>query len=397
MGNNIAALRKMETDALKGDGVIDFQEAKDLAKTAVTKQEKAVVSGMLANDNFRPPKKDAEKKELTKLLGGTTLPRSSPLAGQEIPGVKGAVIQRVLGDTGGYGSKHHAIAAARAAGLDNAMVVKGPKDKWYAVESDRSATGAKGSAGTIKDVLHVGKLDRATFDSLKTKIDGKTGAALKEAWKELAAYATGVPKNEVKVLFKGDTPENGKVNINLDPAFNPEGRVPGFDPNKPEYVELGPKAFDRPANAVATLAHEEVHAQHYRDTLELYGDYKKSKSHDSFRMWAAKNIKGSKDPGIANREVMKADIVAGFEDGAFAATELFAYVEAAKIAFQSGDLTQARTDLNKVRNLDVLPLNQTQSVAQEALRELRDRLPDGARDVFDDVVNDAKHGVLKGL
>lgn len=91
------------------------------------------------------------------------------------------------------------------------------------------------------------------------------------------------------------------------------------------------------------------------------------------------------------------DVVAGFEDGASAATELFAHLEAAKVAFLSGDLTQARTDLAKLRTLSPLPLLQTQSLAQDELRALRDSLPDGAREVFDDEVNAAKSGVLKGL
>jgi hypothetical protein len=393
MANNIDTLRKMEADALKGDGQIDATEARNLAKTAATPAEKKVVREMLAHDNFGAPKKAKDKTELNKLLGGN-LPKSHTLAGAEIPGVKGAIVQRVFGEAGGYEDKHHAIAVARAAGSDNAMVVKGKNGRWYAVESNVNAAAAKGASTTVKDVLQVGKVDPATYDALKKKANAATGEARRAAWQEFAAYATGVPKGEVQVNFKGDAPSAGKVNISLDPGFDPEGRVPGFNPNKPEYVELGPKAFDRPANAVSTLGHEEIHGQHYRDTARLYKQYKDSKSKEPFRLWAAHNMKGGgKDP----REVMKADIAAGFEDGAIAATELFAHIEAAKISFQTGDLTQARTDLAKVATLATLPLQATQSLAQDELRALRDSLPDGAREVFDEEVAKAKHGVLKGL
>jgi hypothetical protein len=274
------------------------------------------------------------------------------------------------------------------------MVVKGKNGRWYAVESNVTAAGAKGSNAAVKDVLHVGKVDQTTYDSLKKKANAATGEARRTAWQEFAAYATGVPKGEVQVNFKDEPPSAGRVNISLDPNFDPEGRVPGFNPNKPDLVELGPKAFDRPANAVATLGHEEVHAQHYRDTAKLYKDYKDSKSKDTFRNWVANNIKGG---GKDFKEMMKADVVAGFEDGAIAATELFAHIEAAKIAFQSGDLTQARTDLSKVRTLSTLPLLQTQMLAQDELKALRDSLPDGAREIFDDEVAKAKNGILKGL
>lgn len=104
-------------------------------------------------------------------------------------------------------------------------------------------------------------------------------------------------------------------------------------------------------------------------------------------MWAAKNIK----------DVKQADIAAGFEDGALAATELFAHIEAAKVAFASGDLTQARTDLAKVRTLGVLPLTQTQDAAKKELIKLRDSLPADARKVFDEEVAKATKGMLKGL
>lgn len=384
MGNSIARIRSMETDALKKDGQIDGKEAKDIANVATTKEERAVVTDMFARDKFEVSKK--ERNELEKMLGVKTLPAPHPLVGASIPGVKGAFVQRTLGDSMGYESKHHAIAVARAAGLNNAMVVQ-TSGKWHAVETNIAAPSAGGKAGNIKDALHIGKLDQAKFDDLKAKVNDATGSDRITAWQELASYALGVPKDEIQVIGKGDAPVAGKVNINLSPNFDPEGRVPGFDPKKPDLVELGPKAFDRPANAVATLAHEEIHASHYRQTGKYYEQYKESGSKDTFRMWAAKNVK----------DVKKADIVAGFEDGALAATELFAHLEAAKVAFASGDLTQARTDLAKIRTLSVLPLTQTQIAATEELIKLRDSLPADARKVFDEEVTKARAGMLKGL
>lgn len=383
-GNSISRLRQIETDALK-DGTISADEAKELAKTATTKEEKAVVADMFAHDKFEISKKD--KTELEKMLNVKSLPARDPLAGASIPGVKGAFIQRTLGNSSGYESKHHAIAVARAAGLDNAMVVQ-VGNKWRAVESNISASSASGKAGSIKDVVQVGKLDQTKFDELKTKVkNATTGAESKAAWEEFAAYTLGVPKKDIKVIGKDEAPEAGKVNINLSPDFDPEGRVPGFNPNKPDLVELGPKAFDRPANGVATLAHEEIHAAHYRETAKYYEQYKNSHSKDNFRKWAANNIK----------DVAKADMIAGFEDGTLSATELSARIEAAKIAFASGDLTQARTDLAKVRTMNTLPLLQTQLAATAELKKLRDTLPKASRDVFNEEASKDKQGVLKGL
>jgi hypothetical protein len=178
------------------------------------------------------------------------------------------------------------------------------------------------------------------------------------------------------------------VNINLSPDFNAEGKTAGFDPKRPAWVQLGPLAFDRPANACATLAHEEVHAEHRRKTGELYDRYQHSAhGKDTFRQWAAKHL-----------DVRLADIVAGYEDGTSAATELEAHVEAARVSFASGDLAQARTDLHKVATLPNMPLLQTQLPSIEALKKLRDSLPTDARKVFNDVAKTAKSGtVLKGL
>lgn len=311
--------------------------------------------------------------------------KADPLAGAALPGQKGVVVQRSLGDAGGYETKNHALAWARAAGSERAMVVFGKDKRWHAVETNVLAHDASGGTGPIKAALQVGKVDPAQYDRLKA-------AAMKDndvaKWRTFAAYALGLPESEIEVLRKGETPSTTKVNINLSPDFDAEGRTAGFDPKKPVWVQLGPAAFDRPANAAATLAHEEVHADHHRLTARHYATYEHSAhGKDSFRMWAAKHL-----------DTRQADIVAGYEDGALAATELEAHVEAARVAFSSGDLTQARTDLLKVANRPVLPLPQTQSVSIDTLKALRDSLPTGARAVFNEVAQKATGGsVMKGL
>jgi len=179
------------------------------------------------------------------------------------------------------------------------------------------------------------------------------------------------------------------VNINLSPDFDAEGRTANFDPKQPPWVQLGPAAFYRPANAAATLAHEEVHASHRRQALRLYNQYQDSKhGSDTFRQWVAKNVK----------DVKKADIAAGYADGTVGATELMAHLEAVKVAFLSGDLAQAKTDLQKVATLSTMPLRQTVEAAEAELKKLRDSLPANARAVFDEVAKKARGGnVLHGL
>ena len=77
------------------------------------------------------------------------------------------------------------------------------------------------------------------------------------------------------------------------------------------------------------------------------------------------------------------------QDGTFGATELEAHVEAAKLAFATGDLVQARTDLNKVRTLPVMPSQQTKEVSIAVLKKLKDGLSGDALKVFNDVAKAA--------
>ncbi len=136
------------------------------------------------------------------------------------------------------------------------------------------------------------------------------------------------------------------------------------------------------------MAHEEVQASHRRLTGKHCATSEKSAhGNGTFRQWAAKNL-----------DLRQADIVAGYEDGACAATELEANVEAARVAFSSGDLVQARTDLRKVATLPTMPLLQTQLPSIETLKQLRDSLPTNARKVFDEVAQEANESpVLEGL
>lgn len=315
-----------------------------------------------------------------------TRKNADPLAGADVPGQKGVVVQRSLGEARGYETKNHALAWARAAGSERAMVVLGKDKRWHAVETNVVAKDGAGGTGAIKSAIQVGKVDQATYDRLK-------GEALKNndpgKWKTFAAYALGLPESEIEVIGKGDTASSTKVNINLSPDFNAEGRTAGFDPKQPPWVQLGPAAFDRPANAAATLAHEEVHADHRRLTGELYKKYEASPhGSDSFRKWAANNIK----------DVRLVDIVAGYADGTTAATELEAHVEAARVAFASGDLKQAETDLRKVATLPALPMLKTQLASIDVLKKLRDNLPEDARNVFKAVAEKAKaSSVMHGL
>ena len=320
--------------------------------------------------------------------GGLATAKSAALAGAELPGQKGVTIQRELGDPKGYDTKNHALAWARAAGSDTAMVVQSRDGRWHAVVTDKVARNASGGTGKVVSAIHVGKVDMATYQSLRNEAMKANDPA---KWKAFAAYALGLPESEINIVRKGETPSHAHVNINLSPDFDAEGKTSGFDPKNPPWVQLGPAAFDRPANAAATLAHEEVHADHHRLTSRLFSDYAahaKNPTNMGFRKWV-----------LEKHDVRTADIVGGYQDGkANAATELEAHVEAARVAFSSGDLAQARTDLYKVATLPNMPLLQTQLHSVKLLQQLRDALSADARKVFDDVVQHAKRSpVLKGL
>ena len=158
------------------------------------------------------------------------------------------MIQRSLGDPKGYETRNHALAWARAIGSDKAMVVLGSDKRWHAVETNNVGQSASGGTGKVASAILVGKIDPATYESLKNAAMEKNDP---EKWKTFAAYALGVPRDEINVVRQGDTPSNKHVNINLTRDFDAEGKTAGFDPAKPPWVQLGPKAFDRPANACA--------------------------------------------------------------------------------------------------------------------------------------------------
>jgi hypothetical protein len=328
--------------------------------------------------------------------GGTAVKKAHPLVGTELPGQKGVVIQRTFGDPKGYDTRDHALAWARAMGSDKAMVVQDKNKRWHAVETSRVGQSVASSKGDVISAIQVGKVDPAVYEDLRKKAMEKNDP---EKWKDFASYALGVPRNEINIVTGDAEPSRTKVNINLTRDFDAEGRTAGFDPAKPPWVQLGPKAFDRPANACATLAHEEVHADHHRMTKPLYEQYqhyKEShpKSKESFRNWAMNEADkvarvNKSDQMKAFQAYRRAEIVVGMQDGTFGATELEAHVEAAKLAFASGDLAQARTDLNKVRTLPVMPNRQTKEISIAVLKELKDGLSGDALKVFDEVAKTA--------
>lgn len=328
--------------------------------------------------------------------GGTAVKKADPLVGTELPGQKGVVIQRSFGDPKGYDTRDHALAWARAMGSDKAMVVQDKNKRWHAVETSQVGQSVASGKGDVLSAIQVGKVDPAVYEDLRKKAMEKNDP---EKWKDFASYALGVPRNDIHIVTGNTEPSRTKVNINLTRDFNAEGRTAGFDPAKPPWVQLGPAAFDRPANACATLAHEEMHADHHRMTKPLYEQYQHykdshPKSKESFREWAMneanKVAKAEKsDPMKVFQAFRRAEIVAGMQDGTFGATELEAHVEAAKLAFASGDLQQARTDLNKVRTLPVMPGPQTQEVSIAALKELKAGLSGDALKVFNEVAKAA--------
>lgn len=328
--------------------------------------------------------------------GGRSVRQADPLVGIELPGQKGVVIQRSFGDPKGYETRNHALAWARAMGSEHAMVVQGRDKRWHAVETSQTGRSVAGSKGSVLEAVQVGKVDPAVYDDLRRQATARNDP---EKWKDFASYALGVPRDEIHVVSGGQEPSREKLNINLTRGFDAEGRVGGFDPKRPPWVQLGPAAFDRPANACATLAHEETHADHHRMAKGLHDQYLnqrdgRPKTVDGFRRWvmaeADQTARSHRaDPAKAFDAYRRAEVVAGMVDSTFAATELEAHVEAARLAFASGDLVQARIDLGKVANRPVMPSLQTQQVSIATLRELKASLAGDALQVFVDVARSA--------
>ena len=206
----------------------------------------------------------------------------------------------------------------------------------------------------MASAILVGKIDPATYESLKNAAMEKNDP---EKWKTFAAYALGVPRDEINVVRQGDTPSNKHVNINLTRDFDAEGKTAGFDPAKPPWVQLGPKRIRSAGQCVRdagarTGARRAPHdrAQPLRQVHRL--STQAPAQQGELPRLGAKQAAGQT---VASRAHFAAEIVAGLYDGALAATELEAHIEAAKVAFASGDLVQARTDLRRWRRCPICP------------------------------------------
>ena len=182
--------------------------------------------------------------------GSAAVHKADPLVGTELPGQKGVVIQRSFGDPKGYDTRNHALAWARAMGSDKAMVVQDKNKRWHAVETSQVGQSVASGKGDVLSAIQVGKVDPAVYEDLRKKAMEKNDP---EKWKDFASYALGVPRDEIHVVTGDKEPSRTMVNINLTPNFNAEGKTAGFDPAKPPWVQLGPAAFDRPANALSLI------------------------------------------------------------------------------------------------------------------------------------------------
>ncbi|MCC7182685.1 MAG: hypothetical protein IT509_03845 [Rhodocyclaceae bacterium] len=312
----------------------------------------------------------------------------SKVEGQPVPG--GGKVAGEVGDPKGYETKNHALAWARTIGSDKAMVVKDAGGRWHAVVADKVAKGGTSTSGTVREAVPAGKgIEKGEFDTLRAAAraaDARVSdpkhtdadvAARDLAWKTLASKTLGVDIADINIVTSGK-PVEGKVNINLSKGFDAEGRTANYD--QPGWVQLGPAAFDQPANALSTWAHEEVHLAHHDETARLYQQYQgdpKNTGPGGFRDWLVRR------PGI---DPNKAEVIAGYQGGSTAATELAAHLEAVKVSFAAGDYDQARTDLTTLGNLKNLPTERLQMQAQSELVKFRNGLKDArARQVFDDI------------
>ena len=380
MGTTIgsATFRRAEAQALK-DGKIDASDVKDLV-AAAKNEDKQVIRQMLATDAFEP---GARKQLSDKLLGkSVAAPAESKIAG--IDAGQGVTVTRELGTTG-YADQFQAIAAARMSGVENTGVVLGKDNLWHPVQLSEMKQGLIGPAKGVRAVMGLKNTDEAKVSKLQGEIKdilvrtkGKPTSdedvkALNEKRAALAAEVFGVDPSMINVISDSKYRQTGMININTGMAddgkhgaeqhenapFNPrelpavevssrllegEYKTPGFKDG-----QTTPARFEPPPSieeARTTLFHEATHESDYDKSAEWVRKWEGgTRFHPNQKLDAERPDDFIKWMSSQNVDQATKNSVINFVKGNHADTEARAYLSAAVIAMQSGNIDAARDQL----------------------------------------------------
>lgn len=251
-------------------------------------------------------------------------------------------VVREVGSRAGYEDRLQAIAVARMAGAEPAVVVKGRDARWHALETTANAAAGLASAADNIDIRELVPLP----SSRGLSGVGKTN----EAPKAYLARALGLEAREVEPTASSSSRDARFININakLVPRglHGPEKTAnEPFAPEKKTAIELNRSLFERgdPREASSVLFHEVVHRLDYELTQRWATAYTRETGRifmpgPLFVKWLFE-----RNPRVLPRD--DAQTVADVAAGANGSTEARAYVGTFIAAMQAGAYEVAREEL----------------------------------------------------
>jgi hypothetical protein len=267
-------------------------------------------------------------------------PSSSSFTGQRLGrsyyGLEVKVVSEV-GSFAGYDDRLQAIAVARMANADPAVVVKGRDNKWHALVTTANAFGGLAAA----DNMNVRGL--VALPSVKAI----AGAKRTESDESYFATVLGLDRKEVQTTYTSKNREARFVNVNSKlpyPGMHGAEKMEGeeFKLGVLTAIELRRSLFDGPdprAAANVVLFHEATHRADY-DLAQTWaqkfsnakGDFKNA---ETFLPWLFKQGLSKDDAQTVADVVVKAH----------GSTEARAYVGAFIAAMQTGAYDAAQDEL----------------------------------------------------
>jgi hypothetical protein len=265
---------------------------------------------------------------------------------------KDVMVTRQVGAIGGYDDRLQAIAVARMAGINPAVVVNGYKKKWHALEV--SANFFRG--GESADNMWVSKIFGLPSNSaiaerrkILAGIDlSKSAERLREK-KFIASLVLGVEESEIEIIAYSSARVAGKINLTANLGSGVAGQhgpekndSDGFKKGAKTAIEIKHSELDSVSDAAAVLFHETSHRLDYDFTQVWAGKYetdtRRTFSSALFTAWLFK-----RDTSELSRA--DAEIASDVAASAHGSTEARAYARTFMAALEAGAFDTAQKQL----------------------------------------------------
>lgn len=213
-------------------------------------------------------------------------------------------VRRSVGAPNGYPHRLQAIAVARMAGAEPAVVVRGLDDRWHPFEVTASFYGGGTSADNsyVREIY--GMPSSAGLDEERRRVAAMVGGSDAEgavrASRALAARILGVDVTEIELIGSSSSRKADKININatltdVDGTHGPaSSNDEAFVKGAKTAIEIRRGALDSTGSVAATLFHEVQHDLDYALTQRLADRYEAETRRPftrgpTFTMWLLKH------------------------------------------------------------------------------------------------------------